>query len=266
MSVENLISLKNEAEVAAIHVERAQLGIDHAKHVLESARTGLELARGQKVTAEAVLDDVLVRGEPLGVSKKALRALIERSIEDMRGLGLINLTALTADDTAGATEVAEATPRVKATRVSRVRPIAVSEADLSSDLETPAPVEVPLISEAEVAEVVYELEVLVLNAPAGFSEAETATTEVLADHAEHVQVTATELAAAEPPLVLVADEDAHTEIAEAPVVHEAASHAVEAVLPAEEAIIAPTEPEAAAPTRSRPPAFLNRPRPPVAGF
>jgi hypothetical protein len=129
-----------EAMEAQFSIERAKLSVENAKSALELARTAVELARSEESTAKSGLDNVLVKGENLGLSRRVVKTLSEELSSSILSSGLIKVEETELTNVAVSGE-AETTVKRRATRTRR------QEAD-AEVLVTEVP-EVPEVVEVE---------------------------------------------------------------------------------------------------------------------
>lgn len=135
MSASNTImTFLAEAESASLYRERAKLSVEQARQKIDEARAALESARGIESVAKAGEDDVYLRAEAAGFSKKALKQATEDRVNALLGSGLMVLTAL--GDEGGAAPVPVEAPRARTPRAPRMKhvdgPVEAKESDVST--------------------------------------------------------------------------------------------------------------------------------------
>jgi hypothetical protein len=135
-----VLTLKTKAETAYINIERVKLDVEAARQGVEAARAALDATRGRETEARNAFDEVLSGAESVGTTRKALRQVVENSVNDMIGAGLINITPL-SDDVSLSAPVSE--PKTRVPRMPRASKVIASPVEVP---ETQAPVVAPYVA------------------------------------------------------------------------------------------------------------------------
>jgi outer membrane protein TolC len=125
-----LLKFIQEADVAALDMERAKAAVEAAKLSLEAAKENLESAR-------KAFDEVLLRADDLGIPRPKVRKLIEERTASLLASGLVpagnSAEAPSPKPAAKAPKAAKVSKKAKGT-TSDVADTSADDADLEADL------------------------------------------------------------------------------------------------------------------------------------
>lgn len=264
MSNQNVLSILAESEAAAIHRERARLGVENAKQGVETARAALETARaaveaakGRENEAKSAEEEILARADVAGIARKALKQATEDRMVALLGSGLLQLTALDSDEPDKSAIVenirAPRAPRVSRKVIETVAP--VETAAVTAVVSAAEEVIGDGIGSDEIGELASTKVVEEQIVSAELHDDALATLEeVITENGETTDAssptlidTVVDTGEAEAASIPVADRASDTAADETATVHEVEAEAAEVV----------TAPIATTTTRAAPPSFLR---------